>query len=83
MDGTPMDSRTAAQKAARASGYCEVLMARVDGAVGRKRATVRYAAGQILIFGSSQSRSESPNRLKANTARLIATPGNTIIHGAC
>jgi len=36
-----------------------------------------------LIFGSSQSRNESPNRLKANTARLIATPGKIIIHGAC
>ena len=78
-----MDSRTAAQKAARASGGRGVLMAREGGAAGSERETVRNAAGQIFIFGSSQSRSESPNRLKANTARLIATPGNTIIHGAC
>ena len=78
-----MDSRTAAQKAARASGYGGVLMAREGGAADEQHETVRYAADQILIFGSSQSRSESPNRLKANTARLIATPGNTIIHGAC
>ena len=44
-----------------------------------------FLAGRFynLIFGSSQSRNESPNRLKANTARLIATPGKIIIHGAC
>src|SRR5215831_9029705 len=32
--------------------------------------------------GSSASRNESPNRLKANTARLIANPGKIAIHGA-
>src|SRR5262245_52623610 len=32
--------------------------------------------------GSSASRNESPNRLKANTARLIASPGKIAIHGA-
>ena len=35
-----------------------------------------------LILGSSQSRRASPNRLKANTARLMATPGKMIIQGA-
>ena len=77
-----MDSRTAAQKATRASGYGGVRTARECG-IANGRVAAGDAAGQILIFGSSQSRSESPNRLKANTARLIATPGNTIIHGAC
>src|SRR6059036_174441 len=33
-------------------------------------------------FGSRASRSESPKRLKPNTARLMARPGNTAIHGA-
>src|SRR6185503_9881 len=33
--------------------------------------------------GSSASRSESPNRLKPNTAMLIATPGAMASHGAC
>ena len=37
---------------------------------------------QLFSFGSSQSRRLSPNRLKANTASVMATPGNTIIHGA-
>src|SRR3990167_7868009 len=32
--------------------------------------------------GSRASRSESPNRLKANTARLIASPGKIAIQGA-
>src|SRR5947207_73328 len=32
--------------------------------------------------GSSASRSESPKRLNANTARLIAKPGKIAIHGA-
>lgn len=38
--------------------------------------------GQVLNFGSNQSRRESPRRLNANTARLIANPGNMIIQGA-
>ena len=42
-----------------------------------------FSIFQSLIFGPSQSRSESPKRLKANTPRLIAIPGKTIIHGAC
>src|SRR5262245_57781012 len=33
-------------------------------------------------LGSSASRSESPKRLKPNTPRLIAMPGNSAIHGA-
>jgi len=33
-------------------------------------------------FGSSASRNESPKRLKPNTPRLIAMPGNRAIHGA-
>src|SRR5215470_2997615 len=33
-------------------------------------------------FGSSASLKESPNRLKPNTPRLIAIPGNSAIHGA-
>ena len=33
-------------------------------------------------MGSSASRSESPKRLKAKTARLMARPGNTAIQGA-
>src|SRR5262249_16984008 len=37
---------------------------------------------QPLRLGWSQSRKLSPNRLKAKTASVIATPGNTIIHGA-
>ena len=37
---------------------------------------------QPFIFGSSQSRRLSPNRLKANTASVMARPGNRIIHGA-
>src|SRR5258708_29401332 len=37
---------------------------------------------QVLNLGSSQSRKESPKRLKANTARLMARPGKKIIHGA-
>src|SRR5262249_42494144 len=32
--------------------------------------------------GSSASRRESPNRLKANTARLMASPGKMAIQGA-
>src|SRR5262245_11105600 len=32
--------------------------------------------------GSRASRNESPNRLNANTARLIASPGKIAIHGA-
>src|SRR5947208_7790524 len=39
-------------------------------------------AVQLFSFGSSQSRKESPNRLKAKTASVMATPGNTIIQGA-
>ena len=42
-------------------------------------------AGQCahdFILGSSQSRRLSPNRLKANTASVMARPGNRIIHGA-
>ncbi len=35
-----------------------------------------------LKRGSRKSRRLSPNRLKANTARLMAAPGNRIIHGA-
>ena len=35
-----------------------------------------------LKRGSRKSRRLSPNRLKANTARLIIAPGNRIIHGA-
>ena len=37
---------------------------------------------QVRNFGSSQSRSESPNRLKAKTASEMARPGKMIIHGA-
>ena len=37
---------------------------------------------QLFNFGSSQSRRLSPNRLKANTASVMARPGNRIIHGA-
>ena len=33
-------------------------------------------------FGSRMSRSPSPIRLNASTAVMIATPGNTEIHGA-
>ena len=33
-------------------------------------------------LGSSTSRTASPNRLKPNTARLMATPGKIAIHGA-
>ena len=33
-------------------------------------------------FGSSESLRESPKRLKPNTPRLIAMPGNRAIHGA-
>ena len=33
-------------------------------------------------FGSKASRSASPNRLNPKTARLMATPGQTAIHGA-
>src|SRR5262249_26998251 len=33
-------------------------------------------------FGSRMSRSPSPIRLNASTAIMIATPGNTEIHGA-
>jgi hypothetical protein len=35
-----------------------------------------------LSFGSSSSRTASPNRLKPNTARLMAIPGKTAIQGA-
>ncbi len=38
--------------------------------------------GHPRIFGSSQSRRLSPNMLKANTASVMARPGNRIIHGA-
>src|SRR5438094_1193343 len=43
--------------------------------------TVEHQA--VRRRGSSASRSESPNRLKPNTARLIATPGAIASHGAC
>src|SRR4030095_5211830 len=36
----------------------------------------------VFRRGSSASRSESPNRLKANTERLMASPGKIAIHGA-
>ena len=42
----------------------------------------RTFTAHTLKRGSRKSRRLSPNRLKANTARLIATPGNRIIHGA-
>src|SRR5215468_3663729 len=41
-----------------------------------------YAAQSVRSFGSSASRSESPKRLKAKTARLMARPGKTAIQGA-
>ncbi len=43
---------------------------------------LRDEARQTLKRGSRKSRSESPNRLNANTARLIARPGKITIHGA-
>src|SRR5258708_10187748 len=47
-----------------------------------RRLTCDRRSRHTWILGSSQSRRLSPNRLKANTARLIAMPGNRIIHGA-
>src|SRR5262245_31502559 len=37
----------------------------------------------VRSLGSRASRRESPKRLNANTARLMARPGNSPIHGAC
>ena len=50
--------------------------------IGHDLQIIRSSA-YTLILGSSQSRRLSPNRLNANTARLMAMPGNMIIHGAC
>ena len=44
--------------------------------------TGAFGRPYTLKRGSRKSRRLSPNRLKANTARLIAMPGNRIIHGA-
>src|SRR5262245_60961649 len=41
-----------------------------------------YAHLRWRNFGSRASRIESPNRLKPNTARLMAMPGKTATHGA-
>ena len=46
------------------------------------RGRERESPPQLFNFGSSQSRKLSPNRLNANTASVMATPGNRIIHGA-
>src|SRR5207253_2420809 len=43
---------------------------------------VRRPSHWALRRGSSASRNESPNRLNAKTARLIASPGKIAIHGA-
>src|SRR4029450_641620 len=54
-----------------------VSSSRPDSGAGRAhRQSVRS-------LGSRASRRESPKRLKANTARLMARPGNSPIHGAC
>src|SRR5207249_6485486 len=51
---------------------------------GRARQTRGAPGGAqpLRSFGSSASLSESPKRLKPNTPRLIAMPGNRAIHGA-
>ena len=49
---------------------------------GGEAIRARTFTGHTLKRGSRKSRRLSPNKLKANTARLIIAPGNRIIHGA-
>src|SRR5206468_1910200 len=50
---------------------------------GRRDGPTERGHYAVRRRGSSASRSESPNRLKPNTAMLIATPGAMASHGAC
>ena len=65
--------------------------AQSGGEAGRHGGTDLHAAAHDQVprkgqrsrsFGSSASRSASPNRLMPNTVSMIATPGKIAIHGA-
>ena len=73
--------------AAHSSGHPACSMSATSASVkpvriARTRGDRPEVAPQPFIFGSSQSRRLSPSRLKANTASVMARPGNRIIHGA-
>ena len=62
---------------------CCGRLQRFGGHHARGRRAHARPWGPPRSLGSRRSRSASPSMLKPKTARLMAMPGNTAIHGAC